>query len=230
MPTREYLPRSVTPGVVAAEATVGLIALLVFVVTALLVVNNLTEPFDEIVLQSIRSLATPLGLRFALALALLGQDGIAVGAIFLGIVFLSRRRWAALVVLVAVVGGGEGLDNLFKAVFARPRPSPLPSLIPDQVYSFPSGHAVASVAFFLLLAYFGWQVLGPWQRVVWALACAALALVIAISRVYLGVHYPTDVVGGAALGAFWCESVILGEQLIVRDRTPADSEAGSSRR
>lgn len=227
MPTREYLPRSVAPSVVAAEATLGLVALLVFVVTALLVANNLTQPFDDRVLQAIRALVTPLGLRLALALAVLGQDGIVAGTIFLGIVFLSRRRWGALVVLVAVVGGGEGLDNLFKAVFARPRPSPLPSLIPDQVYSFPSGHAVASVAFFLLLAYFGWQVLGPWQRIVWALACAALALVIAISRVYLGVHYPTDVVGGAALGAFWCELVILGQQLIVRDRTPSDPETGS---
>ena len=230
MPTRKYLPRSVTPRILAVEATVVLAALLVFVVIALLVANNLTQPFDNIVLQAIRSLATPLGLRFALALALLGQDGIAAGAIFLGIVFLSRRRLAALVVLVAVVGGGEGLDNLFKAAFARPRPSPLPSLIPDQVYSFPSGHAVASAAFFLLLAYFGWQILGPWQRVVWAFACAALALLIAISRVVLGVHYPTDVVGGAALGVFWCESVILGQQLLVRDKTPADSEVGSARR
>ncbi|HEX5417018.1 MAG TPA: phosphatase PAP2 family protein [Chloroflexota bacterium] len=224
-PGVKYLPRQVRPALLRAEAVSALAALLVFVVTALLVTHHLTQSVDLKVLHAVLALNTALGLRVAHALSFLGQEGLIAGTVFLGLVFLTRRDWAALAVTIAVMGGGEVLDNLFKAFFARPRPSPVETLIPAQVYSFPSGHAVASAAFFLLLSYLGWQILvGRW-RVILAITCGGLVIAICFSRLYLGVHFLSDVVGGAALGFAWSDSVILGQQLLARREDQSNTRA-----
>lgn len=91
------------------------------------------------------------------------------------------------------------LPELLKAVFARPRPTLWPWLIPTSGYAFPSGHAVAGMALYPLL---GWLLLrGRRLGRAGALAGAAIGVFIGLSRLYAGVHWPSDVLAGWALGA-----------------------------
>jgi membrane-associated phospholipid phosphatase len=117
-------------------------------------------------------------------------------AVFLGV---QRRRVEGLFVLVAV-GGAYPVGTLAKHAFHRTRPDLYPSLAHAPGYSFPSGHANGSMAFAFALSFLAWQTRR--RRLVVALA-ALFVVLVGASRVYLGVHYPTDVLGGWAAGATW---------------------------
>jgi undecaprenyl-diphosphatase len=115
-------------------------------------------------------------------------------------VFTRKPRWPAF--LTGTVAGAFLLFNVLKALVDRPRPTIGPVMHVGGS-SFPSGHATVSAAFFLALAYVVTRRLG-WVPSVWVWAAAVVVpLAVAFSRVYLGVHWPTDVVAGLMLGAAW---------------------------
>jgi membrane-associated phospholipid phosphatase len=133
------------------------------------------------------------------------------------------------VLLVVGVGGAELLDVILKLIFARPRPSLPDPLLALTSYSFPSGHAMGSMAFYGLLAYLAIQRLSTWRwRVAVVIAMVFLILLIGFSRMYLGVHYLSDVLAGYAAGFAWLVITITGVETIIRrrhdlshaDRTP----------
>lgn len=139
--------------------------------------------------------------------------GGAVGA------FLLWRRWAA-AALVASTVTGDLMAAAVKLLVARPRPSAdlLDVFRRESGYSFPSGHVVHYVVFFGVLGYLAWGVLRatprgrPLLRVfaaAGAALCAALVGLIGASRVYLGAHWPTDVVGGYLLGGAWLALLVI---------------------
>jgi undecaprenyl-diphosphatase len=120
----------------------------------------------------------------------------------------SRKLWDALGVAAASLGGWLLYVNL-KLVFLRPRPA-LPQLDPAAGYSFPSGHATVSAALFLTLALVYCHHADSRTGKILAMAGAALlVLLVGISRVYLGVHYPSDVVAGWAAGGFLAVAIDL---------------------
>lgn len=147
------------------------------------------------------------GLTWLMAAAsFVGKPGVVL-LLSLGLAgfFASRRQGSDVFLVVLAVGGAEGLNPLLKLLFARHRPG-LADLV---TYSFPSGHATGSMAFFGLLVYLALRAGGPFWRRALAVAGALLAvLLIGASRVYLGEHYPTDVVGGWAVGLVWLASAI----------------------
>jgi membrane-associated phospholipid phosphatase len=125
-----------------------------------------------------------------------------VAAVAAGVTYLSgRARLLALVPLVAMLGGSI-INNLGKALTDRPRPLIRPLVDPGGS-SFPSGHAtIAAVIFSALAILIARGLATRGKVVVWAVAGAAIALV-AVTRVYLGVHWPSDVIVGAATGVAW---------------------------
>lgn len=128
--------------------------------------------------------------------------GLVVAAV-LGFLLLQGRRHTALVVLVAAVGG-ELANSALKAAFMRPRPSVVPHLREVLSPSFPSGHAMESAIIYLTLGAMLMRIAEGRLTKVYCLAVAVLlTLLVGISRVFLGVHYPTDVVGGWMLGFLW---------------------------
>jgi undecaprenyl-diphosphatase len=107
---------------------------------------------------------------------------------------------------LGVTSSGWLLNRTLKLWFQRQRPPDIHWLIEEKGFSFPSGHSAFAGVFFGMLAILlarGSPDRPPWFRVVGVLACLVLAVLVAASRVWLGVHYPTDVIGGLLLGAGW---------------------------
>lgn len=115
---------------------------------------------------------------------------------------LALRQWRALAFAACALLGTALANGLLKSLFARARPDVL--LEPLSTFSFPSGHSSAAFAFFLCLAVLAGRGQPPRLRLTWLLIASIPATLIALSRVYLGVHWPSDVIGGALLAAILC--------------------------
>ena len=171
-----------------------------------------TESFDRVVLVSLREaqdLENPIGPPW---LEEAGRDLSALGGFVVltmvttatvGYLALIRKPRAALFVLTSVVGALL-LSSTLKSVIARPRPDLVPHHSFVVSMSFPSGHAMLSSAVYLtlgaLLARFHASLVLKAYILLWALLLSAL---VGLSRIYVGVHWPTDVLGGWAAGSAW---------------------------
>lgn len=114
----------------------------------------------------------------------------------------SRQKHRLYLYLVCLIGSGV-LNQTLKHIFERVRPDILP-VIHAGGYSFPSGHAMGAICFYGILAYFaGLGLRNKLLRWLLMLTAGFYILLIGLSRVYLGVHYPTDVLAGYAAGAVW---------------------------
>jgi membrane-associated phospholipid phosphatase len=118
------------------------------------------------------------------------------------LLWLKKERLYALFFALTVSLGSE-FNYLLKQIFERKRPDIQP-LIHEKGFSFPSGHSMASFVMYGALAYLLFELLDhkPAKLIVAAVACLFI-LLIGISRIYLGVHYPSDVIGGYAAAAIW---------------------------
>ncbi|MGD9924420.1 MAG: phosphatase PAP2 family protein [Pseudorhodoplanes sp.] len=195
-------------------AALALIAamLAIFGMLAGEVLDGETHTFDEALLRALRNPeepADPLGpawLEHVMRdITSLGSFTlvtlVSLGAI--GYLLIDGKRAAALFVLVAIAGGVV-LSEALKHVFARPRPELVAHLVDVQTASFPSGHATLSAVTFLTLGALLARVQSRYRQKVYLLAIAILlTLLIGTSRVYLGVHWPTDVLAGWCIGAAW---------------------------
>ena len=166
--------------------------------------------FDRAAVEDLVTQRSELLTWIAKALSLSGS--ILVIAPLAGVccaaLYRAGRVWASM--LLAISSGGAALIfNVDKLIVARPRPS-VEHLVLAPHSSFPSGHATLSAAFYgALLIVLVVQARRGMPRVAAVTAVALLVLGIALSRVYLGVHYPTDVGAGVALGAAWTLTVAL---------------------
>ncbi|MFD2181347.1 phosphatase PAP2 family protein [Rhodoplanes azumiensis] len=187
-------------------------ALFGFVEIAEEVVEGHNHVFDEAILTFLRNpadLADPVGpawLEKAIRdLTALGSVTVLtlLTVLVLGYLVIDGKRAAALFVLVSVAGGALLIDGI-KLVVARPRPDLVAHMVDVSTYSFPSGHATASAVVFLTLGVLLARI-GRRRRVKAYVIGTAIALTLAIgaSRVYLGVHWPSDVLAGWCLGAAW---------------------------
>ncbi len=136
-------------------------------------------------------------------------EALALVSVAFAVVLLVQRRWSACVVWLVAVLGGEVLNLLLKDLFARPRPHFEHPLVVETSYSFPSGQAMASLVVYGMLAYFATLASkGRGKRAVWVGGAAVLVVLIGFSRLYLGAHYVSDVVGGFVAGGAWLSATI----------------------
>jgi undecaprenyl-diphosphatase len=147
-----------------------------------------TEP-GEAILSGVSTLGAPLLYAVVIAAVLW---------------FAWRREWRSSIALALATGGGVALSNLLKIVFHRGRPATVVEFIPHPSWSFPSGHALNSVVSYgfltiLLLD----RITDQRKRVVLVIAATIMVLLIGFSRLYLGVHYLSDITGGWIAGAAW---------------------------
>jgi undecaprenyl-diphosphatase len=145
---------------------------------------------------------------------------VAVSGMFL---WLTKHRYSALLLFVAT-GGGILLNNLLKLGFGRPRPQVFDWGTEVVSWSFPSGHAMSATVVYSTVAYLAARLQRRHLHRVMTLICAALLIIlIGISRLYLGVHYPSDVIAGVIIGLAWagfCMATLEAIQLYARNRAP----------
>ncbi len=108
--------------------------------------------------------------------------------------------------------------DVLKALFHRLRPMPVGGFIDAQQYSFPSGHAMTSAAFYFFMTYLVWQLLGGVWRGVVVLGLLTLVILVGISRIYLQAHYLSDVLAGYVAGFIWADTLIIASQTLAPRR------------
>ena len=136
-------------------------------------------------------------------------EALALVGALVAVALLVQRSWLTLSTWLAAVLGGEALNLLLKHLFARPRPHFGHPLVVETSYSFPSGQAMESLVVYGMLVYFALLTLrSKRMRVVSVGGAVVLVTLIGFSRVYLGAHYVSDVVGGFAAGGAWLSAVI----------------------
>ena len=186
-----------------------LLALLLGLVMPWVVFVNVAEDIwesggfvgDKQILEFLHRNSTPWLDRLALAFTAAGDPlpmGILAVVITLGLAVWGSRLQAWFFGLS--VGGAMGLNLLVKLLFARPRPALWISLKPAFYYSFPSGHAMGAAAVATAVGLLLWQHRGYWLA--WVLGLL-FVLGVGWSRVYLGVHYPSDVLAGWTGSVGW---------------------------
>ena len=164
-----------------------------------------TDPLDRRVTRWSRSLDLPGGAEAARVVTFFGDAIFVFPAtfVFAGVLALRGRRVSAILFAASVVGGGL-LEVILKAVYQRPRPDLVPAWVRVTFWSFPSGHATLATAFFGGLAAVVFHLTRRRvARTAAVLLAAAAAGIVAFSRVYLGVHWISDVVAGMLVGLFW---------------------------
>jgi undecaprenyl-diphosphatase len=188
------------------------LALWAFITLAGQVMGGDTQTLDARILRMLRDPDNPSRLRGPMWLEPAMLDLTAIGSGWVlglvvvaiaGFLLLQTRYHSALVVLVTAISG-ELVNQLLKSVFQRPRPEIVPHLRTVVDTSFPSGHAMQSAIIYLTLGAMLMRLAESRMTKAYCLIMAiVVTLLVGMSRVYLGVHYPTDVIGGWIFGFVW---------------------------
>ena len=209
--------------------------LFLFIRLAGQVMEGDTLAFDVRIVRGLRSAADParpIGPAWMegalLDVTALGS-AVVLGLVVLiiaGYLLLEARYLTAMMVLATSISG-ELLNELLKRLFARPRPDVVPHLSSVVTTSFPSGHAMQSAVIYLTLGALLTRVVEGRLTKIYCMAVAILlTFIVGASRVFLGVHYPTDVLGGWMLGFLWAALTFLAtrrfERALEREREQAE--------
>ena len=173
-----------------------------------------TTELDTAILQSIYELHTPLLNQIMTGITFLGNGSTLIFISCIVMIFLLlSRKFVSAFTLIIVTSGGIGLNVCLKNIFARVRPALWERVVEVDVFSFPSGHAMVSLVVYGFIGYLLIANFRPFSSVI-LFFTALLILAIGFSRLYLGVHWPTDIIAGYAAGLVWLISCILSTEIL----------------
>lgn len=187
---------------------IAVLAIFLFAWLADNVIAQHTAAFDASLRAAVHGYASPRLTSLMFAISFMGGGGLIAFAVFAFGLFYRLRWRRAAIWLVVTLAGALVLEVTLKAAFHRPRPVPFFGPSP-LTYSFPSGHALFSFSFYGVLAGLlaGRMSSRPARILAWVLA-AILVLLIGLSRIYLGVHTPSDVIAGYLVGTIWTATMV----------------------
>lgn len=217
----------VSPRILPLLTTVRFIGLLIaafalwgFYEIAEEVLEQETQSIDTRILLVIRQWHTPFLDRVLVVITNIGSPSVLlVASLLLAVFLLWRKQRAETVTLVIASLGVLGLNTLLKGLFARSRPELWQRTVDVNFYSFPSGHAMMSLVVFGIIGYLV-ALHFPRQRVAIATGTVLLVCAIGFSRLYFGIHWPTDIVAGYAAGTVWLVACILSLEIWKRRHRP----------
>jgi membrane-associated phospholipid phosphatase len=189
--------------------------------------KGITQQYDVAALQWIRAHHTPLLTRVATELTYLGTGTVVLTIVGVAALFLwhTEHKHSARL-LLASVAGGIILNNILKLWFSRPRPQVFERLTDTVSSSFPSGHAMSATVCYGTVAYLVIRLQKQhWSRVLTGIAAVIIIVGICTTRLYLGVHYPSDVIAGMIIGLAWagfCMATLEASLVLARRRAPRD--------
>ena len=217
----DAVPRKIwTPLGIAFVIFVVVISLFAGIAEA--ITKHETTAFDDAILLGIHSIASP---ALDVAVSILTQFGglIAMATLTAGAMalFAVRRQWRRAAILGVTVAGASALNLVLKTIFARSRPDLWTHIVTETSYSFPSGHAMASMALASGLILVLWRTRYRYL----ALAGGTIyVLIVAFTRMYLGVHFPTDIIAGWCMSIAWALVVMALFTRRIRRNIPGISE------
>jgi len=186
-------------------ASIAIAGTYAFAKLAQLVRGGYTQPFDEAVLRWIHLHQTPWLEDLMVEVTMLGTWIVVLSIVSIAGLFLwlTRHKYSALLLFVATAGG-IGLNNILKIGFSRPRPQVFAWGEHTSSWSFPSGHAMSSTVVYITVAYLAARLQKTrLARLATLTVAAVIVASICFSRLYLGVHYPSDVAAGVIIGVSW---------------------------
>lgn len=196
----------------------SLTALFIFLKMGNDVLEKEVFSIDEWLTNYIYSFRSPFVTTIMMCFTFLGSVLFLFFLSITGTLYVFTKRKKDAIIYFVILYSGVILNLILKFTFQRPRPHHLP-LIYEDSFSFPSGHAMNSFVFYAALSYF---ILRETKNATTAIFVSILSgiiiLCIGLSRVYLGVHYPSDVIAGYLTGFLWFISAILFEKTIIFER------------
>lgn len=175
--------------------------------------------FDDAIIKWVQGAITPQLTGIMKIFTFLGSTAALLSLLIISVFLMlwQKKRWETLFLVIAL-SGGVLFNQLLKWMFHRQRPA-FHRLIEETGYSFPSGHSMVSFIFYGMLGMLFFMFLrNRTPKIVIAITTIALILLIGISRVYLGVHYPSDVLAGFAAGGAWLTICLMGLRLVLELR------------
>ncbi|GGH19489.1 phosphatase PAP2 family protein [Paenibacillus segetis] len=188
-----------------------------FGLIAIAVGNLKIEQFDHVIISYVQGMESPTLTTVMKFFTWIGGGLPVIVIIILTMVvlFVFLRHRKELIFLVTVVIGSALINMVLKHLFSRSRPD-FHRLIEVGGYSFPSGHSMSAFSFYGALAYLLWRhIPGSLGRVILIVLSSMFILFIGLSRIYLGVHYPSDVLGAYLVSSCWLSCSIWGHQRLM---------------
>lgn len=181
--------------------------------------------FDLVIAILLRDQEHPAFSALMAAVSFLGDGWMPVILVFAAAaVCAMKKKWVESLFVIATLSSGV-LAGALKHVIGRPRPpgfilSPGDIFLTINQYAYPSGHVLFFVVFFGFVAYLGWKFLAGVTRWILVSACAVMIVLIGPSRIYLGEHWVSDVIGSYLIGTFWLVILILLYELVLHRMNP----------
>lgn len=211
--------RQIVPSTVAVLLALGVavLALFLFGWLAEEVHEHEAIRFDNQVRNALHTIASPpLTAFLRLVSNANGPVAMLLYTLAAAGLFLWRGYRTSAALVAITMFGGVCLDGALKLAFHRPRPAPYFGLPTPGTFSFPSGHSLMSLCFYGVVAYLvSVHVDSPRWRFTLRACGVVMVLLVGISRIYLGVHYPSDVLAGFAAGLVWLTAIIFAYRRIV---------------
>ncbi|MGD8189597.1 phosphatase PAP2 family protein [Brevibacillus ginsengisoli] len=193
----------------------SLLCAIAFGLIAYLISAHRIAQFDSTISSFIQSFETPTLTSVMEMFSFIGS-GLMVVLLSLFVLFYQYKflkHRSELVLFIAVVAGSGIMNQVLKSLFHRNRPS-LHQLVEAGGFSFPSGHSMEAAAFYGILTYLLWRHIDSHaERGILVFLSTAMIILIGVSRIYLGVHYPSDVLGGYIASGFWLFAAIWVHQM-----------------
>ena len=219
---QQPVPPASMRAVILGSLFTAVLALLLFSWLADELFEGGTRRFDEGIRAWVHQFASPTLTRAMVATSALGSEVLVVVLVVAFVIFLKIRWRRAAIWLVITMAGGMVLQVVLKYSFHRTRPTPYFGATLHS-YSCPSGHSLMSFCIYGVLAgLLSTRIRSTGVRVlVWVLA-AILVLAIGVSRIYLGVHYPSDVLAGYLTAMMWVSAMIAVDRVRKHKRLRRD--------